>query len=592
LPALQARGAEAEADGNAQRRTAMSMVAYSAVATGPASRSKLRPKVFAKAFELQGRRSTVPTEAELNKINRFSRVALTAEQVYVGECDLCSSRVDRVHERFPEDVLRDFARSLPGKSLMAGHDHESLPLGLWFDARLRRGEDGTSYLHPSYYIVKTAQNEHERAQIDGGVYRYASIGFQAEDLVCDICGKSWFGYECEHSPGEEYEVDGKRIVATAHYTRSDEHPAEAVEGSIVWLGCQYDAEMKAIMTQKAFDGIVRPRGGDVEVKAMNDAGAKPYPNEHSCRLRDPDDFQDGSFRRVTRRHEGKEYGVIMGRLVGEDTMTEQAYRYGKDTWSADEAQSHCEAHDGSFEAASRDAAPEPRAKGAIPYRDEGKADEDEGWDAAHEQEIGWGKGVEHYRRMHAWYDAENPDLKGSYKLPHHRGGDLKAVWRGVAAAAVVVQGGRGGVDITDVEGVKAHLAKHYREFDKPVPWESDAGPEPEPKAVSGGKVGRELSQANIDEIEARLEQIRGGAEGIAAIVERAKERYGGDAALAPKEAPKENAGPGCAGDDIAGRPAAFGSAIARRCLEAALKRSGLNIKAEDIVGGAAPTGGH
>jgi len=84
------------------------------------------------------------------------------------------------------------------------------------------------------------------------------------------------------------------------------------------------------------------------------AEGKPYPNEHACRLRDPGDFQEDSFRRISREHEGKKYSVIMGRLTGETTMTEQAYRYPKDTWDAGEAGSHCEAHDGTFEAASED----------------------------------------------------------------------------------------------------------------------------------------------------------------------------------------------------------------------------------------------
>jgi len=48
----------------------------------------------------------------------------------------------------------------------------------------------------------------------------------------------------------------------------------------------------------------------------------------------------------------------MGRLEGEDTMTEQAYRYPKDDWGAGEARAHCQDHDGSFEAATAD---EPRA---------------------------------------------------------------------------------------------------------------------------------------------------------------------------------------------------------------------------------------
>jgi hypothetical protein len=33
----------------------------------------------------------------------------------------------------------------------------------------------------------------------------------------------------------------------------------------------------------------------------------PYENEHACRLRNPGDFKDGSFRRTTRKHNGKEY---------------------------------------------------------------------------------------------------------------------------------------------------------------------------------------------------------------------------------------------------------------------------------------------
>lgn len=79
---------------------------------------------------------------------------------------------------------------------------------------------------------------------------------------------------------------------------------------------------------------------------------KPYPNEHACRLRDPDDFEEDSFKRTSRESDGKKYSVIMGRLKGEDTLTEQAYRYDKDVWEADEAKSHCDDHDGKFEPAS------------------------------------------------------------------------------------------------------------------------------------------------------------------------------------------------------------------------------------------------
>ena len=80
----------------------------------------------------------------------------------------------------------------------------------------------------------------------------------------------------------------------------------------------------------------------------------PFPNEHACRLKGPGGFQKGRFRRVSRRSAGKIYHIIMGRLKGQTTMTEQAYRYPKTSWSASQARSHCSEHDGRFEAASGD----------------------------------------------------------------------------------------------------------------------------------------------------------------------------------------------------------------------------------------------
>jgi len=72
----------------------------------------------------------------------------------------------------------------------------------------------------------------------------------------------------------------------------------------------------------------------------------PYPQEHSCRLRNPADFQQGTFRRVQRVSNGKRYSVIMGRLKGQRTMTEQAYRYPKDVWTVAQARKHCKDHGG------------------------------------------------------------------------------------------------------------------------------------------------------------------------------------------------------------------------------------------------------
>lgn len=96
--------------------------------------------------------------------------------------------------------------------------------------------------------------------------------------------------------------------------------------------------------------VTRGAGINTHTVAIKGEG-KPYPNEHACRLREPGDFQPDSFRRITREHEGKEYTVIVGRLEGETELTEQAYRYNRETWGEDAARAHCKEHEGRFEAA-------------------------------------------------------------------------------------------------------------------------------------------------------------------------------------------------------------------------------------------------
>lgn len=50
----------------------------------------------------------------------------------------------------------------------------------------------------------------------------------------------------------------------------------------------------------------------------------PYPNEHSCRVKDPGAFQADSFRRKNIK---RGINIIIGRLRGSDKTTTQAYRF-------------------------------------------------------------------------------------------------------------------------------------------------------------------------------------------------------------------------------------------------------------------------
>jgi len=116
------------------------------------------------------------------------------------------------------------------------------------------------------------------------------------------------------------------------------------------------------------------------------------------------------------------------------------------------------------------------------FQDLPLADRDREWEgAAAEKRVREWAGAEDgpnekYRDAHVWYDADKKDNFTAYKLliADVIDGRLKAVPRGVMAAANVMEGGRGGADLPakDVDRVKSHLAKYYAKMGDQPPWDS------------------------------------------------------------------------------------------------------------------------
>ena len=115
------------------------------------------------------------------------------------------------------------------------------------------------------------------------------------------------------------------------------------------------------------------------------------------------------------------------------------------------------------------------------FQDLPLADRDREWDgpAAEKRVRAWAGADDEpnqkYRDAHVWYDSEKKDNFTAYKLLIADVVDEKlvAVPRGIFAAAAVMQGSRGGVDLPekDIDRVKSHLAKYYAKLDDPAPWE-------------------------------------------------------------------------------------------------------------------------
>lgn len=122
-----------------------------------------------------------------------------------------------------------------------------------------------------------------------------------------------------------------------------------------------------------------------------------------------------------------------------------------------------------------------RIKGAISSNIATNSDENLSWDssAAIKNVKAWASDsdgnidFDKYKQAFFWVDSENADKQGSYKLPFADvfDGELKAVWRGVAASMASLMGSRGGVDIPDNDRKPVYnsIVKYYKKFDKTPP---------------------------------------------------------------------------------------------------------------------------
>jgi hypothetical protein len=114
------------------------------------------------------------------------------------------------------------------------------------------------------------------------------------------------------------------------------------------------------------------------------------------------------------------------------------------------------------------------------FKDLPLADRERRWDsdAAERRVRKWAGAGEkpnaRYQEAFVWYDKDKKENFSAYKLPIADviDGKLTAVPRAVFAAAAVVEGARGGVDIPeqDIPRVKSHLAKYYKKLGEKPPW--------------------------------------------------------------------------------------------------------------------------
>jgi len=177
------------------------------------------------------------------------------EDVAAYEVKLANNLVDRDGDRFHEDVLQSFKKTLIGKGFLIGHMWGPPGRGRFYAADVET-MDGVQWLIGKFYLLKK-YNQELIDHVDAGIWNYVSIGFRAPKRV------------------PIYESQDSDKVKYWEYQNTDKEEAEAFEGSLVWLGAQYGAEIRKQFGDQAEDiiGFIHTEKGTLPVFGK-DIGAK------------------------------------------------------------------------------------------------------------------------------------------------------------------------------------------------------------------------------------------------------------------------------------------------------------------------------
>jgi len=201
-------------------------------------------KTGVKTFSAGGIKTpaSTPNNQQLAVINTFTQRPFSAEELLVGQLRLCNNAIDRDQERYSEECMDWFVKTIVRKTFLLSHDKHDISksaIGKFFDAEIEKvpldqakaeidenltlpqGKTEVWFLCPWFYIPKAGVDPKDLAKIESGIYDFASIGYRCQQLV------------------PVYGPTGGEILFYEYRGKS-----EATEGSLVYLGAQYGVGMK------------------------------------------------------------------------------------------------------------------------------------------------------------------------------------------------------------------------------------------------------------------------------------------------------------------------------------------------------------
>lgn len=193
--------------------------------------------------------SSIDIQKALPLINKYTRKALTEEEVYCFPIILCDNDVDRDNECFTVGTLNSLSKLFLGKTGISDHNPKSSnqTARIYDTEVVTDSTKMTSYGEPytflkGYaYMVKTNSNNDLVKEIDAGIKKEVSVSCSIEKAICSICGTDRREKMCEHRKGNTY--NGKSCYIKL------ENPTDAYEWSFVAVPAQRNAGVT-----KKYDG--------------------------------------------------------------------------------------------------------------------------------------------------------------------------------------------------------------------------------------------------------------------------------------------------------------------------------------------------
>ena len=197
------------------------------------------------------------TEELLEKLNRFTRKPLTADEVYAFPVVLCDNEIDRDNERFSVEALRKLAELFLGKTGIFDHNPKGenqtarifdTEVKTYTDRETTAGEPYTCLVAKAY-MVRTAKTADLIAEIEGGIKKEVSVSCSVKKELCSICGADMKKSPCTHIKGAVY---GDKVCCVIL-----DEPYDAYEWSFVAVPAQKNAGVtkKYGNTEKDSDAV-------------------------------------------------------------------------------------------------------------------------------------------------------------------------------------------------------------------------------------------------------------------------------------------------------------------------------------------------